>query len=319
MGHIMPKNQLIRYLCVLLSWFSVFVTRTFAGESVGVNIKLVSGEKLSGYIDWNPERMSVDTMMRKVNAKELPLRQYVNGGRAYYKFSSPLMFFKKFVRIKYPVQTYVAVNEDKREIQFSEISQIEVNPKLDIKVEASGMIASYNVPAEHIPQLNRRPLWYVVEDQYGFWKRYFIAVSDEARISDVVDLWGSGIKSIVSFGELLYMFKREGFGQFVCLGTSKNELMLCDKAKGLWNELGMDGDEIAKCYSDVSEGSSSKKSVKESGSEKARTREDCYLLEENVEKKYFKNVASSQRFKGLIVVILPASPTILDDKKDGVK
>ena len=283
----MKKHKTIIILWVLLGVFLPEVgsarDREYT-ESYGVDITLKNQEKLCGYMDWYPEVAHVSVFLEKLNvlAKDgTPIPSNVYWWHSF-------VLHKKFEKILYPFNTYVATREDTREIELQDIAEINIDPKLDLKINTTYMKP---VPAKDIHALSRTPIYILSERTNKFWGDYYLVFSSDTIPEDLIDYRARFAKSIVFFGELIGMYKFEN-SRLECVSQKKDALAICNAAKQDWVRLEKESDVYKDCikrredaFDLVSKTTDYQSAFKADEYRKAEA--DCFSIEKKLTKEYY--------------------------------
>lgn len=282
----MTKNAAI--FCIFFICPTFIVTGAYAecrscSESYGVDIRLKTGEKMSGYIAWYPEIAPISVLVEKLNLfanENRPLPSEIG-------IHKSLTFYTAFNRVAYPVKTYLPKKEDVLEIPFERVAQLKENPKYSLRINTTGMRP---VPSEDIVKLEITPIYVISTVLNGAWREYSLAISSSARPIDIINHEGKYIKSIVFFGELL---GRHDFqtSTFDCVSSKPENLRVCADAKREWKQLELESGEIKNiCGKKDEVYERFRKSADPSGvwksDEYKKAEMDCFQVEEKFLKKY---------------------------------
>lgn len=235
----MTKNAAIfwiLFICPILIGAEAYAECRSCSESYGVDIRLKTGEKMSGYIAWYPDVAPISVLVGKLNlfaVNNVPLPYEI-------EIHKKLTFYKAFNKITFPVKTYLPTKEDTAEIPFTQLAQISSNPKLNLRIVTTGMRP---VLFKDFASLNKTPIYIISMDFNGAWKEYSLAISSSARPIDVINQKGKYYKSIVFFGELLgsHDFKTSSLE---CVSRKPEDLKVCADAKREWAQLEVESREI---------------------------------------------------------------------------
>lgn len=306
----MTKNAAIfwiLFICPMLIGVGAYAECRDCSESYGVDIRLKTGEKMSGYIAWYPAIAPISVLVEKLNLLATENRA-LPSEIAIYK---SLTFYKAFNKVTYPVKTYLPKKEDVLEIPFENVSRVMENPKYSLKINTTGMRP---VPAEDIAKLNATPIYIISTVLNGAWREYSLAISSNARPIDVINHEGKYIKSIVFFGELL---GRHDFqtSTLDCVSSKPEDLVVCSDAKREWKQLELESGEIRTICDKKNEVYERfRKSADPAGvwksDEYKKAEMDCFQIEE----KYLKKYESQFKYwgkAGFVQIVMSNEYTVL--------